>query len=271
MIKKSYIMFIFLVTLMGTGGIVNAESSTKNYSSNLEQKEEELPSFSSYTADSTTYVSEPQAVGIYSTIGKQLNEKYGVTVFKWDFTKNTIIFSNEEFERLDLMDRRDLINSALKQVKEAKMTPKGRNKLYNFISGQDSGASKVANRLNTDVRPDLVTGKKWFAPFNNWFTTLLGVVALGVFIATGISVVVDIAYITVPMFRYKYDESDFKLKWVSPESFSSVMEGDKKIPIGVYLKRRSVVLILMMVSLAYLASGFLYDVLDKIMSVTGLF
>ena len=41
MIKKSYIMFVFLVTLMGSGGIVNAESNTKNYSSNLEQKEEE--------------------------------------------------------------------------------------------------------------------------------------------------------------------------------------------------------------------------------------
>ena len=223
-------------------------------------------------ATASAYVDDPGAVAVFSQVANSSNEYIKAKVLSVDVSKRVIYFDNNVYRGLYVNQRKDFLQHALTQIKQSNLKPKSKNKLYNFLSLQDGDASKILRNLEKDLTADIANGREVYLPFSGTVTTILGLIALGVFIGVGISMVIDISYLTLPMVQKSIDERpDGKLpKLVSSQAYFAVREREANVGSNYmlsYLKKRSIAVALVMISLGYLSSGLIFEAVGFVVQV----
>lgn len=223
-------------------------------------------------ATASAYVDDPGAVAVFSQVANSSNEYIKAKVLSVDVGKRVIFFDNNVYRGLYVNQRKDFLQHALRQIKQSNLKPKSKNKLYNFLSLQDGDASKILRNLEKDLTADIASGRSVYLPFSGTVTTILGLIALGVFVGVGISMIIDISYLTLPMVQKSIDEKpDGKLpKLVSSQAYYVVREreaNEKGNYLLSYLGKRSIAVALVMISLGYLSSGLIFEAVGNIVQV----
>ena len=250
------------ISLIGTPTQVYAEEGRTNTTFKSDEVE----------AVASAYVDDSGAVAVFSQVANSSNEYIKAKVLSVDAGKRVIYFDNNVYRGLYVNQRKDFLQHALRQIKQSNLKPKSKNKLYNFLSLQDGDASKILRNLEKDLTADIANGRDVYLPFSGTVTTILGLIALGVFIGVGISMVIDISYLTLPMVQKSFDEKPDKTlpKLVSSQAYFVAREresNEKGNYLYSYLKKRSVAVALVMISLGYLSSSLIFEAVGYVVQV----
>ena len=150
--------------------------------------------------------------------------------------------------------------------------------------------SQLLNTVLAQTKPDYVTANRIYAPFSGLVGTCLGVGAVVIMAALALTMVVDIAYITIPAFRLSSEKNGngggkgSKPFMVSDEAASAISQaedsggqgdkgGVKKVALFTYFKSRVISLVALGVCLLYLIQGQIFTfvgmVLDLVSGLVG--
>ena len=183
-------------------------------------------------------------------------------------------FSSSIYRSLSKDDQRKTMSFALKTIKESQLPSKVKTKVTNFIADQDRTVADSIQALNSDTSSELSSGYAWFIPFASPLSTVLGVLAIIIFVFLTVSIVVDVAYLTVGVFRQFLENGEGRPKFVSGEAWETAREVDMSLQSGtykdylvVYFRKRMSILIITSFVLAYLISGQIYSVFTALLDV----
>ena len=178
--------------------------------------------------------------------------------------------------------------------------------LYNYLEGKDGMGSVLMASVMENTKPDFSSANKIYAPFSGVIGTVLGLIAIIIMALLGVTMALDIAYITIPAVQLMLDggegggsghtgmgmgqpgQGGGKGKGlsglVSQAARNAVQaaagngnqgqggEGNK-MALGVYFKYRWLELVVLGICLLYLVSGNIYSfvawVLDLVSGFLG--
>lgn len=156
------------------------------------------------------------------------------------------------------------------------------------LQTKKGAGSKFLNVILENTKPDFVKANQIYAPFSGIIGTIMGIIAVVGMGLLGIVLVADIFYIVIPPVRMMVAEeggqpgegrgsrtgksklfSDDALYAVKIAEESSDGGGSKKQALGVYLKRRIPMLILLGICLMYLVSGSIYTLVGYVLDLVS--
>lgn len=224
-------------------------------------------------SQATTYIDSGQALSIYAEIGRQAYTGFGDNVLKIDPSRQILIFDNEVYNSMMVEERKEYISFVLEKVKSSNLKPKDKNKIYNFIENQDSDNARLLRDLEKDVTADISTGRYWFEPFSGPVSTIMGIIALLVFILLGISVVLDLAYLVLPVVRFSLEKEGTRNKFISAEAYAishddELMDSGRSV--GTYFRRRAMIMAMVGLCLGYLSTGYILKLVGFIVDVMSI-
>lgn len=212
------------------------------------------------------------------SINNDLKDDYGwesdFLTYSYDATavSCTVTVNMSKYKKLSNQVKQDTMQVALDGIYNSDISRTAKNKLYNEICALDETTSALVRELSTDVTADYAKAYSWFKPFSGWVGWILGVLCLAIFVLIGLTLVVDIAYITIPIVQlWLTAKDDSKAKFVSVEAFSAVKEQYSKAgqthvsAMGVYLRLKTKQFVALFICLLYLMSGKIYVLLASIM------
>ena len=202
---------------------------------------------------------------------------------------------NDNFTELTADDQanllRDMSAAADKAVKEEDdVTEETKTTWLQQLQACDGVGSQLMAVLLENTKPDFVSANRIYQPFSGVVGIVLGLGSILIMSLLGITMVLDIAYIGLPMFRMALDGEGTgeakKPKIISYEAVSAIAtaEGSSggaggsgnsggKIAIGIYFKKRVLMLIVLGVCLLYLVQGQIFTmvawILDLLSGFTG--
>ena len=174
------------------------------------------------------------------------------------------------YNKQEVNIKREIMEITLGKITNSDLSLTNRNKIYNFIANEDSTTANLVRQLSDDVSGDF--GKAYFYYFKPWsgvLGTLLGCAALAIFILLGVTTVIDLAYLVLPLVQYALDtgKPELKAKFVSIEASNAVKEaesgshGRKVDVLSCYLKSKTKQYIALAICLLYLISGNIYNLI----------
>lgn len=151
--------------------------------------------------------------------------------------------------------------------------------LMNIISQQSGMGSSMLATLMQQTKPDYVSANRLYEPFSGVVGTILGIIAIVIMAALGVTMALDLAYITIPAFQMAMGGSDEQGNGtkgkgiggiISQEAKSAVKaadggqggqsgDGSYKAAVGIYFKYRWKGLVLLGICLLYLVQGQIYS------------
>lgn len=227
------------------------------------------------STDAIKFISDDEATkSLMESSTKTINSAIGnknLLVYSKD---GMLSFSSSIYRSLSKDDQRKTMSFALKTIKESQLPSKVKTKVTNFIADQDRTVADSIQALNSDTSSELSAGYSWFIPFASPFSTMLGVFAIIIFVFLTVSIVVDVAYLTVGIFRQFLENGEGRPKFVSGEAWETAREVDMSLQSGtykdylvVYFRKRMSILIITSFVLAYLISGQIYSVFTALLDV----
>lgn len=217
--------------------------------------------------DSVVFVGEKQSAIL--SVCASANDVANTEILVYTASDGLLSFSNKKYAQLPVDEKRKFMEKALLSTKESGLGSQIKNKVYNFISEQDSTTTAAVKFLRSDASADFAVAAAWFKPFGSTFGVLLGLLSLFIFMFIGLSITIDIAYMVLPGVRVLLEGGvDDKAKWVSNEAYSAVRDcenamksNDYKGYMGIYFKRRLPSVLAMGIALGYLISGQIYSII----------
>jgi hypothetical protein len=182
------------------------------------------------------------------------------------------------YSNLPSGQKRKLMTELLTNLSEvAADMPRGSYlSLYNFIASTDESVSALVRDLekDIDVKDELPQAYLSLKPFQGTLGIILGVFALLTAMLLGLVMVIDLAYITLPLFRAFFHDEDNKerkrLKLISHSAYMAVLDAERskeeKSALALYFKDRVVYLITLSIVVFYLISGTLYVLLVRLIN-----
>lgn len=227
------------------------------------------------STDAIKFISDDEATkSLMESSTRTINSAVGdknLLVYSKD---GMLSFSSSIYRSLSKDDQRKTMSFALKTIKESQLPSKVKTKVTNFIADQDRTVADSIQALNSDTSSELSSGYAWFIPFASPFSTFLGVLAIVIFVFLTVSLVVDVAYLTVGIFRQFLENGEGRPKFVSGEAWETAREVDMSLQSGtykdylvVYFRKRMSILILTSLVLAYLISGQIYGIFTTLLDV----
>lgn len=152
------------------------------------------------------------------------------------------------------------------------------------LQTKDGVGSKFLNEILKNTKPDFVTANAIYEPFSGLVGTILGIIAVLLMAFLGIVMVCDISYIALPPVRNLVADQDgdshkiAKSKIFSHDAIYAVQcaestsdggSGGGKQALGIYLKRRIVMLIILGICLLYLIQGQIYTLVGMILDLVS--
>ena len=151
--------------------------------------------------------------------------------------------------------------------------------LMNIISQQSGLGSSMLATIMQQTKPDFVSANRLYEPFSKVVGTILGILAIVIMAALGVTMALDLAYITIPAFQMAMGGSDEQGNGtkgkgiggiISQEAKSAVKaadggqggqsgDGSYKAAVGIYFKYRWKGLVLLGICLLYLVQGQIYS------------
>lgn len=198
---------------------------------------------------------------------KDLADFSFMTTSKVSESNNLLVTLNMQgYRSLDREEKQTLMGVSLNALQKSKLPNQTKVKLYNFVEGQDEATASLVRQLSQDVSADFATAYAWFRPFTGSISTLLGVISLGLFISLALMTLLDLSYLSVSIIDAFLTPADgSKPKLISKEAFNAKTraeeKGSNKDAVGLYLKSKSMRLVLISITLLYLVGGKLYDLI----------
>lgn len=185
----------------------------------------------------------------------------------------TIEINMAKYKDLSQKGRQRLMQLTLSAVQNSEVSRTNRNKIYNFIADEDVAVSSLVRQLSDDVRADFAGAYSYFKPFSSGLGIILGILVLAIMTALGLTIVVDLSYITIPWVQLAFEEKKKHQKpWgVSIEAWKAVEEAESKSgsdyvnPLSVYFRSKSKQMVAISLCLLYLVSGQLYNFIADVM------
>lgn len=182
-----------------------------------------------------------------------------------------IIINMNDYNKLSSKNKQAVMQYALDGIYNSQISKTNRNKIYNALCKQDETTSSLVRQLSTDVTADFGHAYEYFKPFSGPLGVVLGIIAFVIFILLGFTLLLDIAYITLPFLQGWLTKTDGTARLVSIEATNAVKEQESKAgseyvnPLGIYLKSKIKQYIAIFICLLYLLSGQIYTLLANFM------
>lgn len=148
------------------------------------------------------------------------------------------------------------------------------------IQNCDGVGTQLMNTLLQNTKPDYATANRIYEPFSGVVGTILALVAILIMALLGLTMALDLAYIGIPGFRLMLGagEGKDKPKLISHEAISAIQvaenggggngqDGSGKIAVGVYFKKRVLMLIVLGICLLYLIQGQIFTLVSWILNL----
>lgn len=183
-----------------------------------------------------------------------------------------VSFDMQDYRDLGQDKRQECMDIVLTCIYNSDISRSNRNKFYNEVCALDETTSSLARQLSHDVRADFAGAYSTFKPFSGVLGWILGLITLAMFVTLGLSIVVDLAFINLPIIQLALvKQVDQKPKLISLEAWAAVKESESKAgheyvsPNWYFIKHKSKQYIIVFMCMLYLTSGKIYDVLANIM------
>lgn len=182
-----------------------------------------------------------------------------------------ITINMNDYNKLSSKNKQAVMQYALDGIYNSQISKTNRNKIYNALCKQDETTSSLVRQLSTDVTADFGHAYEYFKPFSGPLGVVLGIIAFVIFILLGFTLLLDIAYITLPFLQGWLTKTDGAARLVSIEATNAVREQESKAgseyvnPLGIYLKSKIKQYIAIFICLLYLLSGQIYTLLANFM------
>lgn len=232
--------------------------------------------------NSSTSVStnSPEISSIVSQTNSTSKKEYGksLTILKYTKDKGILSFNNTNYAKLSVDSKKIVMDKALSATKESSLGNQQKNRVYNFIAKQDESVSSAIKYLKTDVSADFVEAKEWFEPFSGPISSVLGFLSILIFVFLALSIMFDLCYMLLPGFQFILERGEPHKRpfgvsveaWKTTRYFESNSDDNRSI-LTVYLQKRIPSMFLIALSLGYLISGKIYDLLVFCMDSFNIF
>lgn len=274
--KERIRLFILVILSMAlllpySLGVYATGDSTTNTKDNLNSS-----GFESNSVASSVVLDNANGIESVKTDINTKSQELGE--FDWMTLNNggdnvSVTLDDTGYASLTNKNKKKLMSYALTCVSKSQMDTRNKGNLYNFLEEQDEATAALTRELSEDVSSDFASAMIWFRPFNGPINTLLGILAIIIFAFTGLSTIVDIAYLVLPMFRMMCDKTDgSRPKYISYEAFNTVQQAEAEKRgnyLGLYLKNRTGMLFMLCICLGYLCSGQIYEFIGNIIDTAS--
>lgn len=220
--------------------------------------------------EATTYIAKNDA-NIVAVVS-EANSSVKADILSYDGKEGIVSFDFFTFNKLDSGDKEKFMESALSATNKSGLGAQRKSKLYAFISRQDGTVSAAVSRLRSDASADFYSGLSWLRPFSAPFSTFLGFVALVITSLGTMSVVFDLAAISIPFFQYAAQEKGIISRFVSVQARDALkqQENTGKSALNIWVRKRGWVLLFLGVAMLYLITGSIYDLMGWFLQVGGI-
>lgn len=173
----------------------------------------------------------------------------------------------QDYKEFTTKEQQEIYTIVFATLADSVLSKTSRNKIYNFISAQDKSVSSLVRQLSDDTQADFYTAYQWWKPFSGPVSTFLAFIAILIVVLLGITMVLDLAFLTIPaftMFCLTTTKSE-KPRIVSFEAFTAMQQSEAfvgngyKSSVGIYFRLKFKQLIAVSICLLYLISGQLWD------------
>lgn len=212
----------------------------------------------------------------------------GEELFEGDTTEGFTV-NEDEFNKLTSAAQTRLVGDIAQESTNAVDTVDGvsESTVQNWwkeLQSLDGVGSKFMNEILKNTKPDFVTANAIYQPFSGVVGTIMGLLAVLLMAFLGIVIVCDICYIALPPVRNFVADGDggngkiAKSKMFSYDAIYAVQcaeqnsdggSGSGKQALGIYLKRRVIMLIILGICLLYLVQGQLYTAVGWLLDLVS--
>ena len=248
----------------------------------------------------TTYVQSQLSSNEYEATGG--GSIKGSDLLTKDSSSGSYDLDEGEFNKLTSSAQTELVQDIADKSYEAeenasktknggtsKVTEETVQNWWKQLQTKKGAGSKFMNVILENTKPDFVKANQIYEPFSGIIGTVMGLIAVVGMGLLGIVLVADIFYIVIPPVRMLVAEegggepgggrssrksasklfSDDALYAVKVAEESNDSGGSKKQALGVYLKRRIPMLILLGICLLYLVQGQIYTLVSYILDLVS--
>ena len=202
---------------------------------------------------------------------------------------NSVVTINEDnFSRLTSSEKTRFIDNIISEseaYQKANSNTVSEANLQNWwkrLQSTPGAGTRFMTQILENTKPDFVTANNIYAPFSGPIGTALALVCIFICALLGLSIAMDIAYITLPMFRIITGDdgqvsggsnggsgSVIRSHLISANAKNAVKECEShgKQALGFYFKHQAIALILLGICLLYLAQGQLYVLVMMILDL----
>lgn len=150
------------------------------------------------------------------------------------------------------------------------------------LQTKEGVGSKFMGELLKNTKPDFVTANQIYQPFSGLVGTIMGIGAVLIMAFIGLVMLADISYIALPPVRLFYSDKTkngggsrlfshdaIYAVQVAEEGGNSADGGEKKQALGIYFKRRVLMLIILGICLLYLVQGQIYTLVGYVLDLVS--
>ena len=161
------------------------------------------------------------------------------------------------------------------------------NEFIEMLQDQTGMGTALLAELLQNTKPDFVTANRLYEPFSGVVGTILGIISILIMALLGITMALDLAFITIPALRLALgadgkgeggkDDAKLMSRLISQEARKAVEiaengdggggQGEGKQALGIYFKKRWKGLVLLGVCLLYLIQGQIYSLVGWIIDL----
>ena len=219
-------------------------------------------------SDVDSIISVGKSVNELSSICSKSNDVVGKKILVYTSGDGLLSFSNKIYGELSTDEKEDFMGKSLMYVKESNLGVQVKSKVYNFIYDQDSSLSASVKYLKSDTSVDFASALSIFKPFGSFLGTVIGVVVLIICSFMMLSIVIDLAYLNIPLIEATLNRgNNDKPVLISESAFKASLEARQKAyeenSTVIYIKNRVPIFLLVSFMVMYLVSGKIYDLLGS--------
>lgn len=180
-----------------------------------------------------------------------------------------ISINNKVYGKLNMNEKQQFMSIALNGIQNSSISVINRNKIYSFLADSDKRVSGLVRQLSEDVTVDMPAAYAWFRPFSGPLSVFLGCITIAIFALLGISIVVDIAFLTIPALQWvliRKSSENTKPRLISLEAWDSYKEASLTHSgvLGIFFRKKAGQMIVLGICVLYLVSGNLFALVAKI-------
>lgn len=201
---------------------------------------------------------------------------------------SVVTINEDNFGRLTSSEKTKFIDdvisesSAFQKANSNKVSEANLQNWWKRLQSTPGAGTRFMTQILENTKPDFVTANNIYAPFSGPIGTALAIICILICALLGISIAMDIAYITLPMFRIITGDdgqvsggsnggsgSVVRSHLISANAKNAVKECESqgKQALGFYFKHQAIALILLGICLLYLAQGQLYVLVMMILDL----